>query len=666
MLQNKEKKLVQYLLKHKNQYVTSKDMALELECSDRTIRTYLKIIIDEINKLDGVELSSKHGCGYKLNFLDDESYQKLLDDFSLFNNEYSRKTDDIWNREHYILNKLLFSRNDIFFDTLIDELYVSRSTLSNDFKKIRKKLLPYDLYISSKANKGVYIEGSEKNKRKFIVDYFYDKNFLNIFNRYVNGKIFQQEIDFEELTIIILEECSRGNLKISDFVLQNLVVHISLTVRRISEGFCINKLSSDLIHDKVIFEISNRILKRISNLTGIVFPKEEIDYIALHLVSKSYIQTSDDNNIIEIEEKIKTELVTYFTSQSNTVYNNFKMDTNLFEGLVSHLKLLLIRLQNQVTLENPLLLDIKTKYEESFKIASNLVNSLPIFEEFTLSDDEIAYISLHILAAIERCKENNKMNILVICATGFGSAQMLCSRINNELGNLVSVVDVIGYYELNDNKLQNIDAIISTVELGSIVFSIPVFTVSVFLNNEEVLYLKNQLLLLSGVHANTTHKSSSNINFSNIFDRYFSEHNFLVLEECESKYDLIDKMLENLSTDEEEKYIEDMKKYIIKREELSTVVFSDTIAVPHAIKAISQHHKISVAIIRNGVYWDKNHTNIKFVFLPSFSIFGNEGLKEITKRIVKLVDCLTIQKQLIHCNNLKEFKNIFLTIEEDD
>lgn len=35
----------------------------------------------------------------------------------------------------------------------------------------------------------------------------------------------------------------------------------------------------------------------------------------------------------------------------------------------------------------------------------------------------------HFMAAKERYKEQRKYNVLVICATGYGSAQMLKSRI---------------------------------------------------------------------------------------------------------------------------------------------------------------------------------------------------------------------------------------------
>ena len=105
---------------------------------------------------------------------------------------------------------------------------------------------------------------------------------------------------------------------------------------------------------------------------------------------------------------------------------------------------------------------------------------MPTFNLFSLTPNEIAYIALHFMAAKERYKEQRKYNVLVICATGYGSAQMLKSRIENELGNLILIADVIGYYEINDEKLKGIDFIISSIDLSNLIFNIPVFTVSVF------------------------------------------------------------------------------------------------------------------------------------------------------------------------------------------
>ena len=178
----------------------------------------------------------------------------------------------------------MFEQNEIYFDDLADELFVSRSTLSSDFKKIRQKFKPYHLKIESKANKGVYVLGQERDKRRFIMDYFIDSGFINTMHSYVDNELLNQKISFEELTIIVLDECREGGLKLSDFVIQNLVIHIALAIRRITEGFRISKVSEDELVLRGLAErqIAENILKRVSVSTHIDFPADEVDYITLY------------------------------------------------------------------------------------------------------------------------------------------------------------------------------------------------------------------------------------------------------------------------------------------------------------------------------------------------------------------------------------------------
>ncbi|WP_153046488.1 PRD domain-containing protein, partial [Streptococcus suis] len=87
---------------------------------------------------------------------------------------------------------------------------------------------------------------------------------------YIDGDVTQSIISLEELTLIVLDECREAELKLSDFVIQNLVVHIALALRRIQEGFRmapIEELNSELYQTEQ--ETARKILQRIDKATGI-------------------------------------------------------------------------------------------------------------------------------------------------------------------------------------------------------------------------------------------------------------------------------------------------------------------------------------------------------------------------------------------------------------
>ena len=657
MLNKKEKQIIQYLTKDKEQFVTSKELAAHMGCSDRTIRTYYKTLVEKLDNHSGLDLISKQGYGYKLDILDDDAYADFLEENHINDHHFNyQSVTDINDRYNFLLNKLLFEQNEIYFDDLADELFVSRSTLSSDFKKIREKFKPYHLKIESKANKGVYVMGQERDKRRFIMDYFIDSGFINTMHSYVDNELLNQKISFEELTIIVLDECREGGLKLSDFVIQNLVIHIALAIRRITEGFRISKVSDDEVVLRGLAErrVAENILKRVSVSTGIHFPIEEIDYITLHLVSKGHGNSCHISEVLQ--EQIRQELIDSISQINPSVKNDFQ----LIEGLLAHLSTMYIRLQGKVVMENPLTAEIQANYRDMYQLAERVVSNMPTFSPYTLSPNEIAYIALHFMAAKERYKEQRKYNVLVICATGYGSAQMLKSRIENELGNLVSITDVIGYYEINDEKLKGIDFIVSSIDLSNLMFNIPVFTVSVFLNDEELKDIKQGIAHLNTSMANVEDHQAE-LTVKDVFDDYFSEDYFFLMSDA-TKEDVLKKLAESISVNENDQFEKRLLDMMKQREAMSSIVFGENIAVPHPLKAVGSKHHFAVAIVKDGVKWDEQYSSIKIIFLMSMSIHDNDGLPELTSAIVDLVDNPKLQEQMLACQSFDEFKKIFLSI----
>lgn len=657
MLNKKEKQIIQYLTKDKEQFVTSKELAAHMGCSDRTIRTYYKTLVEKLDNHSGLDLISKQGYGYKLGILDDDAYADFLEENHINDHHFNyQSVTDINNRYNFLLNKLLFEQNEIYFDDLADELFVSRSTLSSDFKKIREKFKPYHLKIESKANKGVYVMGQERDKRRFIMDYFIDSGFINTMHSYVDNELLNQKISFEELMIIVLDECREGGLKLSDFGIQNLVIHIALAIRRITEGFRISKVSDDEVVLRGLAErrVAENILKRVSVSTGIHFPIEEVDYITLHLVSKGHGNSCHISEVLQ--EQVRQELIDSIDQINPTVKNDFQ----LIEGLLAHLSTMYIRLQGKVVMENPLTAEIQANYRDMYQLAERVASNMPTFSPYTLSPNEIAYIALHFMAAKERYKEQRKYNVLVICATGYGSAQMLKSRIENELGNLVSITDVIGYYEINDETLKGIDFIVSSIDLSNLMFNIPVFTVSVFLNDEELKDIKQGIAHLNTSMANVEDHQDE-LSVKDVFDDYFSEDYFFLMSDA-TKEDVLKKLAESISVNENDQFEKRLLDMMKQREAMSSIVFGENIAVPHPLKAVGSKHHFAVAIVKNGVKWDEQYPSIKIIFLMSMSIHDNDGLPELTSAIVDLVDNPKLQEQMLACQSFDEFKKIFLSI----
>lgn len=117
--------------------------------------------------------------------------------------------------------------------------------------------------------------------------------------------------------------------------------------------------------------------------------------------------------------------------------------------------------------------------------------------------------------------------------------------------------------------------------------------------------------------------------------------------------------MNSLQKYEEPGYFKIMMRQIAQRELMSSVVFSDQIAVPHPAKSLGESAHIAVAIVKDGIEWSDGFSKIKFVFLLSPSKIENIDLKYITKAIVSLTEDDDMQKKLLECENFKQFEDIF-------
>ena len=662
MLSNKERAILEFLVKNRGDIITSREAANNLNMSDRTVRNYIKRLQDILLE-NGAEIIARPGHGYTLKVNHESEFNTFLEnnESNLLKKDQLR-LDDSKDRQYHILNKLLFEDAYVLFDDLCDELFVSRSTLSNDFSEIRKFLDPYNLSVVSKVKKGVYIHGDERDKRHFIMDYFFGNNFSISINKYVGNTLFLNNISFEEITIIVLDECREAGLKLSDYIIQNLVLHIVLLIKRIKDGFNLSIGEIDkAIEGKKEIIVAENILKRITLSNNIKFPEDEVYYIALHLMVKC---TSED--VCEIDKfndkkKVSDELINILVKIDNDTGYVLKNDHKLINGLMTHFYPLKMRLEHGVTLENPLLNEIKEKYGDILMLTKHYLSNMSILRNYKVSDSEWAYICLHFMAAIERYKDNEKLNVLVICATGYGSSQMLSIRLKKEFGHHINIVDVIGYYEITNEKLNGIDFIVSSIDLCTVVFNVPVIHVSVFLNDNEMNEIKSFIESKVSLNIKSIENKSSVIlsEKRELFERFFCKDCFMFLDKSESKENIIEKLVGLLQKYEESDYSKIMIKQIEQREYMSSLVFSRQIAVPHPAKPIGRSARIAVAIIKDGVHWDDEFKDIKFIFLLSPSKIENVNLNEITGAIVSLTENHDIQNKLLQCKDFNEFRDIF-------
>ncbi len=246
-------------------------------------------------------------------------------------------------------------------DDLAEELYISRSSLTKDMQEIKERLIPYSLKIVSKHGQGTWIEGEERNRRHFIMDTFFGNHYGNSLKEYLGQSRFFPDISFEELVIIILDETREAKLKVSDFIIQNLTLHLALGIKRLREGFEIKELGIEQeVSKRVEYQVAQRIVQRIEVIAGVSFPEEEIAYLTLHLMAKSNHKENQN------DQELSKELAKVLKRLSQEFHFSLVEDLQLFNGLLDHLSPMMIRLSRGIRIENPLTEEIKKENPKVF------------------------------------------------------------------------------------------------------------------------------------------------------------------------------------------------------------------------------------------------------------------------------------------------------------
>ena len=126
-------------------------------------------------------------------------------------------------------------------------------------------------------------------------------------------------------------------------------------------------------------------------------------------------------------------------------------------------------------MKNPILDDIKDN-KISYLLATIGANVINEKYQTKLSEDEIGYIALHIMAAMNSNTTNNK-NILIICGSGNSSAQIMKAQLKRQFRNNINEIRTTDLRNLDQINMKNYDLIISSVKLEN-AFDLPVVYLS--------------------------------------------------------------------------------------------------------------------------------------------------------------------------------------------
>lgn len=483
-LNSRQKEIIKILTKSTmNNPITVSSIAKELSLSSRTVLRELpkiEIWLEE-NEFKFVR---KPGVGLII----DESLENQQLILELLEIEKIQKQYTREERKELIISELLISTEPLKLFYFTSLLKVSEGTLSGDLDGIEAWMKRFNIELVRKPGLGIYINAKEDDIRKAMISILYDNisenQLVEIFKDTLINKRDTETIEFsiqnrllkfidksiiKSIEEIINELEKELNVKLADSAYVGLVVHLSLAIKRIKNNENI-VMDNDVLNElKVLpeFSLATRMVKNIEKKFDVNIPEDEIGYITMHLKGAKLRlnAVSKELDISNLDVKQITYHIITTAEEEFDVY--LREDDRLITDLTNHLVPAISRLKMKLNIRNPLLEEIKEKYSREFNVclsACDILKQVTKIKE--IPESEVAYITLHIAAALEKKIIDEKVSVVIACTTGIGTSKLLASTLKSRFKSLdirgtISTINI----DIDRLKKEGIDLIISTVEL---------------------------------------------------------------------------------------------------------------------------------------------------------------------------------------------------------
>jgi transcriptional antiterminator len=356
-------------------------------------------------------------------------------------------------QERIVLEVLiLLVRNDFININYLEDLFdVSRNTIVNDIKEIRKMLSVYNLALEYDNFAGYQVEGLSIRKRSVIL------NLISNYEYLIKMKSFDMYTDeVVEQTLDILKILEKElNIKYVNTTLNYLSILISIIKVNNLDPITLGEEDRIVVNDSDEFQAVKKIV-------GDYLNEKEYSYLTLHLLGLR-IQFAEEYELEE--DDYVTEIVQFLITEfSKTTLIYFDDDSDLFTHLYTHMKQAMFRLKYGIIYQNELKEQIFQTYPQISQVTRTICQKLEKKIGYPIGDDDITFIAMHFGGYLKREERDIvQVKVLLVCLNGVATSKLLRKELEYLLGN-IDIIDAVRLDEVAAYK-DEVDYIISTVPI---------------------------------------------------------------------------------------------------------------------------------------------------------------------------------------------------------
>ncbi|HDF2792108.1 TPA: PTS sugar transporter subunit IIA [Clostridioides difficile] len=628
-MKTSKKELFLNFIKTQHDWIDSSTLANYLNVSTRSIRKY----VNEINSNGEFILSSKKG--YKVNL----------------NNNCQTKVDSSENispdnRLNLILKELIVNSNGINIFDLSEDLFVSPATIEGDIVKANKFIGSYNLKI--KQSKFLLkLIGNESAKRKLMSSIIFKETGSDFLSLFDVQKIYQ-EYNLTKLKENIIYILKKYNLFINEYAINNILLHLMITIDRIKKNNYIESVEVvNYIDNNNDISISRDISNFLESEYNITLTSAELYYLVFQLTNKTTVLNYHEMDTKSLPNYIDEHFVKLTKKIIKNVYDLYFIDLSDDEFVVKftlHVKNLISRAKNNQVLRNQIPQKLKDSYPLIYDISVYICNQIQILENIEIDEDEISYISLHVGSFFDRQKLLEDKILCALITPNYYDLQFKIVRdLEKRFNESIEIIQIFSdTHNLDfDNK---VDMVITTLPISDRC-PIPFVYVNPYLNRKDYDNIQSKFIQI---------KDRKNIlTVQNHLEMYFSESLFMKNIYLDSAKDYIRFMGNILYENKYVKpnYIDD----VLIREKMSSTTFNNNVAIPHSMKMDALKTGVCLIVNDKPVKWGEE--KVQIIAMIPINEKEKEKFNYIFESFIEILSEWNNVKELTKADNYSSFMN---------
>ena len=572
MFNEREKLILQILLKNIGEALSIKEIAKATKIKERTLYREIKNLEDSLQRL-GIELvkeKSRYILKGNVSSLDSSLFETNFEDYA-----YSTEI-----RLTLILCFLILNEDTSIKD-ISEKLMLSYNTVASTITTIEKILFDYKLTLIRKKGQGIEIEGKEVDRRVLLISLLCneisDEEFFTRLNNrdILSSNPFIKFLNFDLIKKVFYENKHLDVFNLyTDSSIKKILISLNVVFLRISytteikENFTAQEYNSiisllNASKEIVDFDITEDIIQFLIKILKTCRLIEQLSYF-------------NDKYSYTLVYKINL-LIKYVSEKMNV---DFTQDTNLSSGLITHVESAIKRHQMNLTEENDELLEFVLKnYNELYLIIKSEL--LVVFDEINFNLTELSYIVIHFASSFEQIYRKNFIRALVICASGIGSSKILGSQIRKNIPEIKNLEYTIPS-KVTKSLVNNYDVVISTIELEQ---DIDYLLIPTILKEKDISLIQERILASRSFKRNDFVKSEDSFNIDKLGSAcqiILKNTEYIVADNTKNNEEILDNIFENSALVINNK--EEIVDSLLDRHNKSSVVIPNTdIALFHTL-----------------------------------------------------------------------------------